>query len=360
MDENKHEHQHEKREGHNLPNKKNQFGNIKIWQTSTIILTVAVVVLIGILASSFANASSASGIAKGQNLNLSGQTVADETVAFINANLLQGQATAKLDSVEEANGLYLLNLDVSGQKMPTYVSSDGKLFFPQVIDLTKKPDLQQTQEVQVSAPKSSKPSIELFVMSHCPYGTQMEKGILPVVKELGNKIDFKIKFVNYAMHPSKGEVQEQLNQFCIQQEFPEKYTAYLGKFLEAGDSNASLGSVGLSTTDISKCVEETDKSFDVIKNLEDKSSWINGTFPKFLINNEDNLKYGVQGSPTLVINGQIVQSGRDAQSLMNAVCNAFDNKPAECNTNMSSFGNPAPGFGFDTQGGSATTAGCGA
>ena len=79
-----------------------------------------------------------------------------------------------------------------------------------------------------------------------------------------------------------------------------------------------------------------------------------------MIHDADNRKYGVGGSPTLVINGQKVQSGRDAQSILNAVCGAFTDNPEECSTDMTSFGTPAPGFGFGTQGGSATSAGCGA
>lgn len=35
-------------------------------------------------------------------------------------------------------------------------------------------------------------------MSHFPYGTQIEKGMIPVMETLGNKADIGIKFVNYA------------------------------------------------------------------------------------------------------------------------------------------------------------------
>ncbi|MBU3941884.1 MAG: hypothetical protein KKF74_03150, partial [Nanoarchaeota archaeon] len=48
-------------------------------------------------------------------------------------------------------------------------------------------------------PKKDKPEVELFVMSHCPYGTQIEKGMLPVARLLGDKIDFNIRFCSYAM-----------------------------------------------------------------------------------------------------------------------------------------------------------------
>jgi len=49
-------------------------------------------------------------------------------------------------------------------------------------------------------------------MSYCPYGTQIEKGILPVINALGNKIKFSLKFVDYAMHGKK-EIDENSRQY---------------------------------------------------------------------------------------------------------------------------------------------------
>jgi glutaredoxin len=268
--------------------------------------------------------------------------------------------------VNDDGSFYEVVISMQGQEVPLYVTKDGESFTQALIplsgDIPTNTNQQTPSQNQPPAdvPKSDKPNVELFVMSHCPYGTQMEKGILPVAKELRDNIDFEIKFVNYAMHPTQGEVEEQLNQYCIQRDYNDKYLDYLGKFLEDGDGEKALSSVGLSQSDISKCVEETDKEFDVIKNLEDKASWSGGRFPKFMIHDADNQKYGVRGSPTLVINGRQAQSGRDAQSILNTICSAFTTKPEGCNTDMASFGNPAPGFGFDTQGGSASAAGCGA
>ena len=44
-----------------------------------------------------------------------------------------------------------------------------------------------------TVPKSDKPLVELFVMAYCPYGTQAEKGLIPVIELLGDKIDASIK-----------------------------------------------------------------------------------------------------------------------------------------------------------------------
>ena len=47
-------------------------------------------------------------------------------------------------------------------------------------------------ENDISCNKRAVPEVELFIMSHCPYGTQTMKGIVPVVELLGDKIDFEL------------------------------------------------------------------------------------------------------------------------------------------------------------------------
>jgi hypothetical protein len=163
------------------------------------------------------------------------------------------------------------------------------------------------------------------------------------------------------MHPSAGEVEEQTNQYCIQQEQNDKFWDYLTCFLEEGDGASCLDSVGIDKAMLSSCYARTDESFDITKNLEDQSSWLSGRFPLFNIHKDLNDQYGVQGSPTLVINGQVVQVGRDSASLLNAVCASFNDAPELCSTELSSA-QPSPGFGFGTattQNQAAAAAACG-
>ena len=103
---------------------------------------------------------------------------------------------------------------------PVYLTKDGKFFFPQVIDIEEMENKKREAEEQANAEKekavtemekNDKPKVEIYVMSHCPYGTQIEKGMLPVLETLGDKIDFELKFCTYAMHGEK-ELQEQLRQ----------------------------------------------------------------------------------------------------------------------------------------------------
>ncbi len=280
---------------------------------------------------------------------------------FINENLMSPGHKASIAEITEDGNLYKIMVDIgTDENVESYISKDGKKFFPTVFDIAeieKKIAEQKAAEEQANMEleKTAKPKVELFVMSYCPYGTQMEKGILPVLKTLGDKINFELKFCDYAMHGEK-ELKEELNQYCIQKNEPEKLLTYLECFLEDGDSQSCLASAGINVSQLNSCISATDKEYKVTEQFNDKSTWRGGTYPVFDVYADDNAAYGVGGSPTLVINGKIVSSARDSQSLLNTICEAFLENPEECSTELSSV-SPAPGFGFG-KGGSATSATC--
>ncbi|MEI6627429.1 MAG: hypothetical protein WCL61_02435, partial [bacterium] len=143
---------------------------------------------------------------------------------YIDETLLQGQIKAKLSDFKAFNSdLFVFKVEVQGQTYDSYITKDGKWLFPQAYEIkpatstattTAQVGTETQQPTAKPVSKNDKPVVELFVMSYCPYGTQAEKGILPAVKALGNKIDFKLKFVAYTMHGDK-ETQENLLQYCI-------------------------------------------------------------------------------------------------------------------------------------------------
>lgn len=308
---------------------------------------------------------------KAENKKLNPQEAKTLATKFINTNLMQPGTEAQVEQPVLEGGLYKLKVGLpGGRSVDAYMTLDGKQFFPQAIDMTnfgkdkekaaatdKKANSKATPDAKPSA-KSAKPKVEAFVMAYCPYGTQIEKGLIPAVKALGDAIDFKIKFVSYSMHGEK-EVKENLLQYCIQKEDNGNYLNYLSCFLQDSSKSAEcLKSTGVDQSKIDSCISATDKKFDITKNLNDKSTW-QGQFPPFNTDKALNEKYGVQGSPTLVINGGQSEAGRDSASLLKAMCDAMDKPAKACSTKLSSAA-PAPGFGggTDTSGGSGA-AGCG-
>jgi glutaredoxin len=281
---------------------------------------------------------------------------------------MQPGSKAIIKDIAEEGGLYKITINLpGGQEITSYLTRDGKKFFPEAMDIAEveakvaqnknqQADNNQNPASQnVTVAKKDKPEVELFIMSHCPYGTQIEKGLLPVLSALGDKIDFKLKFCSYAMHGEK-ELDEQLNQYCIQKEEPAKLANYLKCFLEDGNSDRCATATGLNKGKIKSCIASADKEFKVKEKYKDQSTWVSGRFPAFDVFKADNEKYGVQGSPTLIINGQQIQTGRDSASLLSAICSTFNNQPAECQQQLSGAA-PSPGFGSGT-GGANSAGGC--
>ncbi|HIH31606.1 TPA: hypothetical protein HA235_02765 [Candidatus Woesearchaeota archaeon] len=285
-----------------------------------------------------------------------------KTMAYL-AKMLPGQAVS-IDSIKDEGDMYSLKLNVAGRIYDSYARKDGSFLFPSGIDMNQPIEAAAPTPTQPeNIPKTDKPVVELFVMSHCPYGTQSEKGILPAAKTLGDKVDFKIRFVYYAMHGEK-EIKEQLTQYCIQKEQNTKYLPYLACFLNdtagqgsATASDACIASLNIDKTALESCKTASDEEFSIMKSFNDQASWLSGRFPLFNTDKALNEKYAVQGSPTLVINGVQSNAGRDSASYLAAICNAMNTPSAECQTQLSAV-SPGPGFGYDSTA-AATAAGCG-
>lgn len=217
-------------------------------------------------------------------------------------------------------------------------------------------DSQNTPAPQVV--KSDKPVVELFVMAYCPFGLQMEKAFLPAWELLKNKADFSVKFVSYAMH-GKEEIEENTRQYCIQAEQPDKYIPYLKCFVVGKDKDgykSCMTTAGVNEAKLNSCVTNTNNKFGIMAKFDDQGSWLNGRYPIYSVNADLNEKYGVQGSPTLIINGAEVQANRTSDAVKQAVCASFNNAPSECSQNLSTAAAVA-GFGAGT-GADTGTAAC--
>lgn len=280
---------------------------------------------------------------------------------FIKENLVQPGTEIAVKDIAKEGALYKLTITIgSGKQMqetPVYVTSDGKLFPAAPIDINKNPneqakdDAQGVPEKTEAEQKADVPIVDLFVMSYCPYGLQMERGILPAVEALGNKIKFNLKFVDYTLHGQK-EVDENVRQYCIEKTQPTKLNNYLKCFWKdsKGAADACMKSTGINAAQVASCAAETVKQF-------------NPTEKALGLNKEETEKFEVQGSPTLVVNGTTISANRDSASVLKAICSGFSKTPKECETKLSTT---AAGAGFDDQiaaagaanGGNASAASC--
>jgi hypothetical protein len=280
------------------------------------------------------------------------KTIAED---FINEFLMMDETSVSAELKGEAYGLYHFTIDIGAENpVESFITKDGRLFFPQALDIEEikaESNLDGSEEElnidEINLPQTNKPVIEMFIMTYCPYGTQIQKGILPVLEVLGDKVDFQQKYVDYAMH-DKEELDENLLQYCLQEDNPDEFISYLECFLATGESSPCFDTIVSNQSAVNTCIEDTDKEYKVTENYTNKVDW-RGNFPGFNVNKEDVTKYNVGGSPTLVINGQETQAWRDPASLLKIICSAFIEQPEACQTQLPSTA-PAPGFGLENTG----------
>jgi len=282
---------------------------------------------------------------------LSPQQVAEKAINYINANkdTLTGGNTASLLNVTEEGSVYKIHLKVGEQEYDSYVTKDGKYLFPGGYNLeetTKEEAPEEEEAVSPEAQKRDTPDVKLFVMSYCPYGLQAQKMFLPVYNLLKNKAEMGVYFVNYIMH-EKQEIDENLRQYCIQEEQKGKYYDYLSCFVKDGKFNECLSQAQIDTTRMESCISKTDEQYKVTSQYNDKSTWLNGNFPKFDVHTDLNKQYGVQGSPTIVINDKVVEvSPRSPEKFKEVICQSFNSPPEECSQTLSNTAF-SPGFGLE-------------
>src|SRR3989339_695141 len=169
-------------------------------------------------------------------------------------------------------------------------------------------------------------------------GTSLVKGFIPAMKTLSSVADVKIRFVHYFMHGEKEETETPI-QVCIREEQGDKYLDYLECFLEDSDSPRCVLKTKINDAKVKECI-----SSGRAKEYYAEDSKLSQA-------------YGVQGSPTLIINGVQSNAGRDSASYLEGICTAFNNAPSVCSTQLSSSA-PSPGFGYTATSASASSAQC--
>jgi predicted DsbA family dithiol-disulfide isomerase len=190
-------------------------------------------------------------------------------------------------------------------------------------------------------------TLEVFVMSQCPFGVKGLDAMQEVLKNFDNKIDFQVHFIGQgdaakgltSMH-GQGEVDEDMREICAIKKYPKNY-----KFMDyiwCRDKN-------IKDTNWESCTgEKVGIDAKAIKKCFD------GEDGKKLL--EESFKYSAQlgfgASPTWLVNGKYKFSGVDPETINTNFC--AHNKLKGCENKLS--GPPAAPAG----GQAAQPAGCGA
>lgn len=192
----------------------------------------------------------------------------------------------------------------------------------------------------------NRPSVELYVMSYCPFGVPAETTMKPVADLLGTKADIKVRFLTSVTGTTVDSVQslhgpheaeEDLRQACIQKYYPASFWSYLSRF------NSQCYPTSRTSATASTC------SHTVMSGLGIAAATIDtcATGPEGIgLLRADQLSSaskGINGSPSLLIKGVKYTGAMSSNAWKNAICNAFVTKPAECSTALSGTATTATG-----------------
>lgn len=299
------------------------------WAISTAVLALALIVLtiLSFTGNSVSN-------------SLSVNEIEDKVREFAKVQGLEIDAmNTTIDS-----GVYSVVVTIEGQEYaPIYLTLDGEYLvygslvkYTQIIAEYSNSSSEESQLVP-----TERPTIDLFVMTHCPYGTQAEKGFIPFMKNMNKYADINIRYVHYFMH--NPEYNETPRQICIREEQNDKFLSYLECFLK-GDGVVDSDGYITNGNNPETCMKEANVDSKKVTECVTSKKWEE----YYAADSELSNKYGVQGSPTLVINGVQASYGRSPAAYLEGACTGFINAPNECSTLKLDTATPSVYFGWST------------
>ena len=302
-----------------------------------ILIAGTAIILIAILATGL--------MQTGQGTVVSPSVCGERTIAYINNNLVAPGTTVALVSIADNHGLYELKCTIDSQAFTLYATKDCTLLFTNTVNMTAA-GVQQTPQTTTAPVKSARPAVDLFVMSFCPYGTQAETAMSPVVNLLGSKADIRIRYITTvtgttvesvdSLH-GLSEAKEDLQQACINKYYPEKTWAYLDTFntlcYPAWQNSSALESCRKNVT----ATLSIDRArIDTCAQGEEGLALLKADEIAGSTNQADS-------SPMLFVNGVKYSGARTPEAFKQAICNSFDTAPEECKTVLSSTSSTSTG-----------------
>ena len=270
------------------------------------------------------------------NFGYSADAVAKKSVEYLNNNILQEGQTATLIGASEESGVIKMKIQIGANTYDSYTTKDGRLLFPEAITLgdlspTQTP-VQNIQAANTITPanvkKAEKTSLDVYVVSKCPFGLQVQRAIANAVTAIPSLAEFiKVRYIGAvsgttitAMH-GEAEAQENLRQICIRDEQGSKYWPYISCHIKNGDTAGCQASAGVNASQLTACIKDANRGVTYAKADFDL-----------------NAKYHIQGSPTFVLNGeQILEDafgGRSADGMKNIICSSSISEPGFCKTKL--------------------------
>ena len=241
--------------------------------------------------------------------NSSTTRITGNAVGYINDNLLDSNSKAQVVSSERANGVIKVVLNIGGNLMESYISSDGKLLFPSAIPLTGEvvANAQQpsTGVIKVSADddpslgsENAPITIVEFSDYQCPYCSKFEETTF---------LDLKSKYIDTGLIRLvfRDFPLTSIHQYAQKSAEASECADEQGKFWEyhsvlfnnqnaltLADLKKYAVDLKLDATKFDACLDSGKYEDEVQKDMQ------------------DGISYGVAGTPAFFVNGKILEGAQ--------------------------------------------------
>lgn len=268
-------------------------------------------------------------------LSKSPVAVANKAADYLNTSILKGGQTATVTSASMENGLVKIKMAIGSNSYDMYATTDGKLLFPEAFNLegananaTANAGASQKPKTAADLVKADNPMLEAYVVSRCPFGIQMQRAMAKAIAAAPALAQsMKVRYIGdisgntiTAMH-GEVEAKENLRQICIREEQSSKYWGYISCHIKEGQTGECERAAGVDSAKVSACTQDASRGVAYAKEDFDL-----------------NKKYGITGSPTLILNGQEVSEfdfgGRSPEALKTLVCGGSKTEGAFCSDKL--------------------------
>ncbi|MBU1111270.1 MAG: thioredoxin domain-containing protein [Nanoarchaeota archaeon] len=278
------------------------FSKASTWQALTGILVILLIFSV------FTNGFHFSGDAITGGATVTLAEAEEKALTYVNSELLQPPFVAELESSEELDDVYRLTITVAGQSIDSFMTKDGKLFFPQGFEMVELGDSTtddgrgDTLEVSIDddAVKGNADALVTIVEFsdfECPFCGRYVQDTYPSIVE--NYIDTgKVKYVFrdfplsfHANAQKAGEAAECAGEQGMYWEMHDLLFANQNA-LGIASLKAYADDLGLDTGDIDECLDSGAMADEIAQDMADGQ------------------RYGVSGTPAFFINGKLISGAQ--------------------------------------------------
>ena len=302
-------------------NQESLFDKMSTWQAVAGIL--AALLLLSVFTSGFIVASSTSE-------SISMNEAESLAINYVNSNLLQAPFTAELESSSDEGDLYRLTITVAGQSVDSYMTKDGRIFFPQGFDTSEVIETVEAEPIMLNiegqpmlGDENAPVTIIEFSDFECPFCKRGYDTMKEIIVEYVDTGKAKLVFMDFPLSFHQNAKPAAIAAACAEEQG--MFWEFHDLLFENQDSLnrdtylAHAETLNLDVESFTTCIDEERYSEDVDADMAMGQS------------------AGVTGTPAFIINGELFSGALPYETLAEAIESNLDSGDSEMSESEPEF-----------------------